>query len=166
MQIRAMEMVEGFRTQRADKQLVHVKILVGKQCGFVQFDERCCDEEALRMLQGTQFGGQTVRLSWGLSPASKQAQVAHPGVIFFDELDSLALARGAYGDSGGVMDRVVSQMLAEIDGLNDSSQSYIMHKNFVRWKIISFMGVKPWNDETDMKKLEEAVRSVELPRLL
>ncbi|KVI12515.1 ATPase, AAA-type, conserved site-containing protein [Cynara cardunculus var. scolymus] len=31
-------------------------------------------------------------------------------------------ARGASGDSGGVMDRVVSQMLAEIDGLNDSSQ--------------------------------------------
>ncbi|GJT74154.1 putative HVA22-like protein g [Tanacetum coccineum] len=76
MQIRAMEMIEGFRTQRADKQLVHVKILVGKQCGFVQFDERCCDEEALRMLQGTQFGGQTVRLSWGLSPASKQRHVA------------------------------------------------------------------------------------------
>jgi peroxin-6 len=43
-------------------------------------------------------------------------------VIFFDELDSLAPARGASGDSGGVMDRVVSQMLAEIDGLSDSSQ--------------------------------------------
>lgn len=27
------------------------------------------------MLQGTQFGGQTVRLSWGRSPASKQPQV-------------------------------------------------------------------------------------------
>ncbi|KAK9072814.1 hypothetical protein SSX86_009249 [Deinandra increscens subsp. villosa] len=28
------------------------------------------------------------------------------------------------------------------------------------------MDVKPWDDETDMKKLEEAVRSVELPGLL
>ena len=36
--------------------------------------------------------------------------------MFFDELDSLAPARGAAGDSGGVMDRVVSQLLAEIDG--------------------------------------------------
>lgn len=28
------------------------------------------------------------------------------------------------------------------------------------------MDVKPWDDETDMKKLEEAVRAVELPGLL
>jgi len=28
------------------------------------------------------------------------------------------------------------------------------------------MDIKPWDDETDMKKLEEAVRSVELPGLL
>ncbi|KAK7259407.1 hypothetical protein RIF29_25014 [Crotalaria pallida] len=52
----------------------------------------------------------------------QKARTARPCVIFFDELDSLAPARGASGDSGGVMDRVVSQMLAEIDGLSDSSQ--------------------------------------------
>ncbi|KAF9587597.1 hypothetical protein IFM89_004429 [Coptis chinensis] len=52
----------------------------------------------------------------------QKARSACPCVIFFDELDSLAPARGASGDSGGVMDRVVSQMLAEIDGLNDSTQ--------------------------------------------
>ncbi|KAM7495900.1 hypothetical protein LguiA_020314 [Lonicera macranthoides] len=52
----------------------------------------------------------------------QKARSARPCVIFFDELDSLAPARGASGDSGGVMDRVVSQMLAEIDGLNNSSQ--------------------------------------------
>ncbi|XP_024992739.1 polyadenylate-binding protein RBP45-like isoform X2 [Cynara cardunculus var. scolymus] len=56
-------------------QLVHVKIPLGKRCGFVQFAERSCAEEALRMLQGTQFGGQTVRLSWGRSPSNKQPQV-------------------------------------------------------------------------------------------
>ncbi|PKA53175.1 Elongation factor 1-beta 1 [Apostasia shenzhenica] len=28
------------------------------------------------------------------------------------------------------------------------------------------MDVKPWDDETDMKKLEEAVRSVQMPGLL
>jgi peroxin-6 len=48
--------------------------------------------------------------------ASLQARAARPCVVFFDELDALAPARGAAGDSGGVMDRVVSQMLAEIDG--------------------------------------------------
>ncbi|XP_017983752.1 PREDICTED: peroxisome biogenesis protein 6 isoform X2 [Theobroma cacao] len=55
-------------------------------------------------------------------PGTGKARSARPCVIFFDELDSLAPARGASGDSGGVMDRVVSQMLAEIDGLNDSTQ--------------------------------------------
>lgn len=39
-----------------------------------------------------------------------QARSARPCVIFFDELDSLAPARGSSGDSGGVMDRVVSQV--------------------------------------------------------
>ncbi|XP_071689702.1 polyadenylate-binding protein RBP45-like [Rutidosis leptorrhynchoides] len=56
-------------------QLVHVKIPVGKRCGFVQFADRSCAEEALRMLQGTTLGGQTVRLSWGRSPSNKQPQV-------------------------------------------------------------------------------------------
>lgn len=42
-----------------------------------------------------------------------QARSARPCVIFFDELDSLAPARGASGDSGGVMDRVVSQVLID-----------------------------------------------------
>lgn len=51
-----------------------------------------------------------------------KARAARPCVVFFDELDALAPARGAAGDSGGVMDRVVSQMLAEVDGLGDNSQ--------------------------------------------
>lgn len=46
-----------------------------------------------------------------------KARRARPCVIFFDELDSLAPARGKGSDSGGVMDRVVSQLLAEIDGV-------------------------------------------------
>ena len=46
-----------------------------------------------------------------------RARRARPCVLFFDELDSLAPARGAGADSGGVMDRVVAQLLAEIDGM-------------------------------------------------
>lgn len=46
-----------------------------------------------------------------------RARSAAPCVIFLDELDSLAPNRGAAGDSGGVMDRVVSQLLAEMDNL-------------------------------------------------
>lgn len=53
-------------------ELVHVKIPVGKRCGFVQFVNRSCAEEALRMLNGTQLGGQNIRLSWGRTPSNKQ----------------------------------------------------------------------------------------------
>lgn len=43
---------------------------------------------------------------------NSQARSACPCVIFFDEFDSLAPARGASGDSGSVMDRVVSQVIS------------------------------------------------------
>ncbi|XP_073526287.1 uncharacterized protein [Phyllobates terribilis] len=52
----------------------------------------------------------------------EKGRTARPCVIFFDELDSLAPARGISGDSGGVMDRVVSQMLAEMDGVGNSNE--------------------------------------------
>jgi len=53
-------------------ELVHVKIPVGKRCGFVQFSNRASAEEALQMLHGTVLGQQAIRLSWGRSPANKQ----------------------------------------------------------------------------------------------
>ncbi|KAL2244915.1 UNVERIFIED_CONTAM: Polyadenylate-binding protein RBP45 [Sesamum indicum] len=56
-------------------QLLHVKIPVGKRCGFVQFTDRSCAEEALRILNGTQLGGQSIRLSWGRSPSNKQVNI-------------------------------------------------------------------------------------------
>lgn len=52
-----------------------------------------------------------------------RARRARPCVIFFDELDSLAPARGRGSDSGGMMDRVVSQLLAEIDSAQGGSGS-------------------------------------------
>ncbi|KIK31360.1 hypothetical protein PISMIDRAFT_670409 [Pisolithus microcarpus 441] len=47
----------------------------------------------------------------------QKARDARPCIIFFDELDSVAPKRGNQGDSGGVMDRIVSQLLAELDGI-------------------------------------------------
>ncbi|CAL1290211.1 unnamed protein product [Larinioides sclopetarius] len=55
-----------------------------------------------------------------------QARSAVPCIIFFDELDSLAPNRGRSGDSGGVMDRVVSQLLSELDGLNKKSEVFVI----------------------------------------
>ncbi|CAL7946508.1 unnamed protein product [Xylocopa violacea] len=56
----------------------------------------------------------------------ERARAAAPCIIFFDELDSLAPNRGRSGDSGGVMDRVVSQLLAEMDGLDCASSIFII----------------------------------------
>ncbi|KAM6298283.1 peroxisome biogenesis factor 6 [Aegotheles albertisi] len=55
-----------------------------------------------------------------------RARAAAPCIIFFDELDSLAPSRGRSGDSGGVMDRVVSQLLAELDGLHSSREVFVI----------------------------------------
>ncbi|XP_071961742.1 peroxisomal ATPase PEX6-like isoform X2 [Antedon mediterranea] len=55
-----------------------------------------------------------------------RARSATPCVIFFDELDSLAPNRGRSGDSGGVMDRVVSQLLAELDGLHKATDVFVI----------------------------------------
>lgn len=47
-----------------------------------------------------------------------KARSAAPCVLFFDELDSVGVARGsgAGGDAGGAGDRVLNQLLTEMDG--------------------------------------------------
>ncbi|CAD2215325.1 Holliday junction DNA helicase RuvB P-loop domain/AAA domain (Cdc48 subfamily)/ATPase family associated with various cellular activities (AAA), putative [Angomonas deanei] len=47
----------------------------------------------------------------------QRARDNSPCIIFFDELDALAPARGAKGDGGGAMDRIVAQLLVEVDGV-------------------------------------------------
>lgn len=54
--------------------------------------------------------------------AEQNAPVA-ASILFFDELDSLAPRRGGVGDSGGVMERVVATLFAELDGDTASSSS-------------------------------------------
>lgn len=61
-----------------------------------------------------------------LPPVFSRARSCAPSVIFFDELDSIAPNRGHSGDSGGVMDRVVSQLLAELDGLHKAKDVFII----------------------------------------
>lgn len=48
-----------------------------------------------------------------------KARSASPCVLFFDELDSVGSARGSSaGDGGGAGDRVMNQLLTEMDGVN------------------------------------------------
>ncbi|VAH59053.1 unnamed protein product [Triticum turgidum subsp. durum] len=48
-----------------------------------------------------------------------KARQSAPCVLFFDELDSIATQRGGrVGDAGGAADRVLNQLLTEMDGMN------------------------------------------------
>ena len=57
---------------------------------------------------------------------SVEPESVGPQLFFFDELDSLAPNRGQSGDSGGVMDRVVSQLLSEMDGINKANDVFVI----------------------------------------
>jgi transitional endoplasmic reticulum ATPase len=47
----------------------------------------------------------------------RKARMAAPAVIFFDEIDSLSPRRGLGFSDSGVTERVISQLLTEMDGL-------------------------------------------------
>jgi transitional endoplasmic reticulum ATPase len=47
----------------------------------------------------------------------RKARMAAPAVIFFDEMDSLTPRRGAGFSDSGVSERVISQLLTEMDGI-------------------------------------------------
>merc|ERR1712121_386830 len=56
-----------------------------------------------------------------------KARSAAPCVLFFDELDSIAKSRGgASGDAGGASDRVINQILTEMDGMGSKKNVFII----------------------------------------
>mmetsp|Transcript_46661 Transcript_46661/g.73046 ORF Transcript_46661/g.73046 Transcript_46661/m.73046 type:complete len:771 (+) Transcript_46661:104-2416(+) len=56
-----------------------------------------------------------------------KARQASPCVLFFDELDSIARARGSgSGDASGAGDRVINQILTEIDGVGVRKNVFVI----------------------------------------
>jgi transitional endoplasmic reticulum ATPase len=56
-----------------------------------------------------------------------KARAAAPCVLFFDELDSIAQQRGgSSGDAGGAGDRVMNQLLTEMDGVGAKKNVFII----------------------------------------
>jgi transitional endoplasmic reticulum ATPase len=53
----------------------------------------------------------------GVREIFKKARENAPTVVFFDEIDSIATERGRNTGDSGVSERVVSQLLTELDGL-------------------------------------------------
>ncbi|XP_052792315.1 ribosome biogenesis protein SPATA5-like [Mya arenaria] len=47
----------------------------------------------------------------------RKARAAAPSIVFFDEIDALAIERGSSSGSSNVADRVLAQLLTEIDGV-------------------------------------------------
>merc|ERR1711865_1181960 len=57
----------------------------------------------------------------------EKARQASPCVLFFDELDSIAKSRGGGGgDAGGAGDRVMNQLLTEMDGMGAKKNVFII----------------------------------------
>lgn len=57
----------------------------------------------------------------------EKARAAAPCVLFFDELDSIAKSRGGSGgDGGGASDRVINQVLTEMDGMGAKKNVFII----------------------------------------
>ncbi|KAK9669477.1 hypothetical protein RND81_13G133200 [Saponaria officinalis] len=56
-----------------------------------------------------------------------KARQSAPCVLFFDELDSIATQRGnSVGDAGGGADRVLNQLLTEMDGMNSKKMVFVI----------------------------------------
>merc|ERR1711922_38525 len=77
--------------------------------------------------------GKTLLAMWfGESEANvrdvfDKARSAAPCVLFFDELDSIAKSRGGSGgDGGGASDRVINQILTEMDGMGSKKNVFII----------------------------------------
>ena len=58
----------------------------------------------------------------------RRARAAAPAIVFFDEIDALAGERG--GGAGDVTDRVLAQLLTEIDGV-DALKVGVAHEHGV-----------------------------------
>lgn len=64
---------------------------------------------------------------WQVREIFDKARQSAPCVLFFDELDSIATQRGgSVGDAGGAADRVLNQILTEMDGMNSKKTVFII----------------------------------------
>jgi len=55
----------------------------------------------------------------GVREIFRKARQASPSIIFFDEVDALVPKRGSYGGDSHVTESVVSQILTELDGMEE-----------------------------------------------
>ncbi|MDH7593832.1 MAG: CDC48 family AAA ATPase [Methanomicrobiales archaeon] len=62
----------------------------------------------------------------GVREVFRKARQAAPSIIFFDEVDALVPRRGTYAGSSHVTESVVSQLLTELDGLEELKNVFVL----------------------------------------
>jgi transitional endoplasmic reticulum ATPase len=62
----------------------------------------------------------------GIRKIFRRARQVSPVIVFFDEIDSLATLRGRSSSDSGVSERVVNQLLTELDGMEDLKEVIIV----------------------------------------
>jgi transitional endoplasmic reticulum ATPase len=62
----------------------------------------------------------------GVREVFRKARQAAPCIVFFDEIDAIAPTRGSHGSDSHVTERVISQLLTEMDGLEVLSNVIII----------------------------------------
>ena len=62
----------------------------------------------------------------GLRDVFRKARQAAPCIVFFDEIDALASARSRRGEDSGVAGRVLSQLLTELDGIEELKGVFVL----------------------------------------
>ncbi len=109
--------------------LDHVKLKPSK--GIMLYGPPGCGKTLLAKAVATELGVNFISIKGpelfskyigesekGIREVFKKAKMASPCIVFFDEIDSLTPKRGAGADSH-VTERVVSQFLAELDGIEE-----------------------------------------------
>lgn len=62
----------------------------------------------------------------GIRDIFQQARQAAPCILFFDEIDAVAPSRGADASAGAFADRLVAQLLVEMDGIEKLDQVLVL----------------------------------------
>merc|ERR1711959_56975 len=55
-----------------------------------------------------------------------KSRQSSPCILFFDELDSVAVRRGSLDGAGGASDRILNQLLTEMDGMNPKKTVFVI----------------------------------------
>lgn len=121
-----------------DKRELYEKIGVKEACGIVMFGPPGCGKTLLAKavansihanflsVKGPElmnkYVGETER---AIRMVFRRASSSAPCIIFFDEIDALC-PRRKHGDGNRVTERIVNQLLTEMDGVNDRKQVYMM----------------------------------------